>query len=55
MMKQEKNRKPEESWGPVQYEERHHWVDKFDGAVSDTTSTGSQPSNPDDRSKRSAI
>ncbi|MDE1826420.1 MAG: hypothetical protein KGH83_02380 [Thaumarchaeota archaeon] len=55
MMKQEKNRKPEEAWGPVQYEERHHWVDKFDGAVSDATSTGSQPSNPDDKPKRSAI
>ncbi|MGC1709491.1 MAG: hypothetical protein WA799_06805 [Nitrosotalea sp.] len=56
MMKQEKNRKPEqESWGPVQYEERHHWVDKFDGAPSDVTSTSNQPSNPDDKPKRSAI
>jgi hypothetical protein len=56
MMKQEKNRKPDqESWGPIQYEERHHWVDKFDGAPSDVTSTGNQPSNPDDKSKRSAI
>lgn len=40
--------------GPVQYEERHHWADKFDGASSDMTSS-SQPSNPDDRPKRSAI
>lgn len=55
MMKQEKNRKPEESWGPVQYEERHHWVDKFDGAPGNVASSDSQPSNPDDKSKRSAI
>lgn len=41
--------------GPVHYEERHHWADKFDGASSDMTSGGSQPSNPDDRPKRSAI
>jgi hypothetical protein len=41
--------------GPIQYEERHHWADKFDGAPSDATSTDSQPSNPDDKPKRSAI
>jgi len=41
--------------GPVQYEERHHWADKFDGAPGDATSTGNQPSNPDDKPKRSAI
>ena len=41
--------------GPMQYEERHHWADRFDGAPSDATSTGNQPSNPDDKPKRSAI
>lgn len=41
--------------GPMHYEERHHWADKFDGAPSDVSSTGSQPSNPDDKPKRSAI
>ena len=41
--------------GPIQYEERHHWADKFDGAPGGVTSTGNQPSNPDDKPKRSAI
>lgn len=41
--------------GPMQYEERHHWADKFDGALGDATSTDNQPSNPDDKPKRSAI
>jgi hypothetical protein len=59
MMKREKDRKPDEPWGPIQYEERQHWADKFDDAPSDTnytsnTNTSNQPS-PDDKSKRSAI
>lgn len=28
--KADKNRKPEAPWGPIQYEERKHWADKFD-------------------------
>ncbi|MDE1726495.1 MAG: hypothetical protein KGH89_04450 [Thaumarchaeota archaeon] len=40
--------------GPVHYEERHHWADKFDGTPGSAASTSS-PSNPDDKPKRSAI
>ncbi|MGI0102262.1 MAG: hypothetical protein ACREA7_06670 [Nitrosotalea sp.] len=39
MMKRDKGRKPVEAWGPVQYEERHHWADKFDDDVKTTTAT----------------
>ncbi len=41
--------------GPVQYETRQHWADKFDGGPSGAMDTGSQPSKPDDKTKRSAI
>jgi hypothetical protein len=41
--------------GPVEYETRQHWADRFDGEPSGAVSTGTQPSKPDDRTKRSAI
>lgn len=41
--------------GPIQYESRQHWADKFDGGVSSATTTGSSPTGPDDKPKRSAI
>ena len=41
--------------GPIEYEERKHWADKFDGEPSGATSSSNQPSNPDDKPKRSAI
>lgn len=39
MMKRNKDRKPPEEWGPIQYEERHHWADKFDDDVKTATAT----------------
>jgi hypothetical protein len=39
--------------GPVEYETRQHWADRFDGAQSGATST--QPRKSDDKTKRSAI
>lgn len=41
--------------GPIEYEERRHWADKFDGEPSGATSSSNQPSSPDDKPKRSAI
>ncbi|MDE1763228.1 MAG: hypothetical protein KGH88_03160 [Thaumarchaeota archaeon] len=41
--------------GPIQYETRQHWADKFDGVSSSPVSSDNQPSNQDDRPKRSAI
>ena len=41
--------------GPVEYETRQHWADRFDGQPTGTIGTGSQPSKPDDKTKRSAI
>jgi hypothetical protein len=41
--------------GPISYEERRHWADKFDGEPSGAVSSNNQPSNPDDKPKRSAI
>jgi len=41
--------------GPVEYESRQHWADRFDGQSSGAMGTGSQPSSPDDKTKRSAI
>lgn len=41
--------------GPIEYETRKHWADKFDGSPEGTTSSGTQPSSPDDKPKRSAI
>ena len=41
--------------GPVEYETRQHWADRFDGQSSGAMGTDSQPSKPDDRTKRSAI
>ncbi len=41
--------------GPLQYEERKHWADKFDGDTGGAVSSGSQPTSPDDKPKRSAI
>lgn len=41
--------------GPVEYETRQHWADRFDGEPSGATGSGSQPSKPDDKTKRSAI
>lgn len=36
--------------GPIEYETRKHWADKFDGEP-----TSEAPAGPDDKSKRSAI
>jgi len=41
--------------GPIEYETRRHWADKFDGEPSGAASSGSQPTSPDDKPKRSAI
>ncbi|MDE1829539.1 MAG: hypothetical protein KGI25_04375, partial [Thaumarchaeota archaeon] len=41
--------------GPVQYETRQHWADKFDGEPSGGVSSGGSPASPEDKSKRSAI
>ena len=41
--------------GPVEYEARQHWADRFDGQPSGAMGTDSQPSKPDDKTKRSAI
>jgi len=41
--------------GPVEYETRQHWADRFDGEPSGAIGTDSQPSKPDDKTKRSAI
>jgi len=41
--------------GPVEYETRQHWADRFDGQPSGAIGTESQPSKPDDKTKRSAI
>ncbi|HJU14707.1 MAG TPA: hypothetical protein VJ792_09660 [Candidatus Nitrosotalea sp.] len=41
--------------GPISYETRQHWADKFDGEPSGGVSSGGQPTSPDDRPKRSAI
>ncbi len=41
--------------GPLEYETRRHWADKFDGEPSSAASSGSQPTSPDDKPKRSAI
>ncbi|MDE1764994.1 MAG: hypothetical protein KGI27_01835 [Thaumarchaeota archaeon] len=41
--------------GPIQYETRKHWADKFDDEPSGAVSSDSQPSSPDDRPRRSAI
>lgn len=37
-MKSDRDRKPDAPWGPLQYEERQQWADKFDGAVKSNTS-----------------
>ena len=37
-LKSEKNRKPDAPWGPVQYEERQQWADKFETAAKPTPS-----------------
>ena len=41
--------------GPIAYETRQHWADKFDGASSAAASSNNQPTSPDDKTKRSAI
>lgn len=41
--------------GPISYETRQHWADKFDGSPTGAVGTSNQPSNPDDKPKRSAI
>ena len=41
--------------GPIEYETRKHWADKFDGEPSGAVSSDSQPTSPDDKPKRSAI
>ena len=40
--------------GPIVYETRQHWADKFDGEPS-PASSADEPSSPDDKPKRSAI
>ncbi|WP_166392664.1 hypothetical protein [Candidatus Nitrosotalea sp. TS] len=37
-MKSDKNRKPDAPWGPIQYEQRQQWADKFDESVKSNTS-----------------
>jgi hypothetical protein len=41
--------------GPVEYETRQHWADRFDGEPRGTTVTRSEPSKPEDKAKRSPI
>ena len=41
--------------GPVEYETRQHWADRFDGEPSGAIGSDTQPSKPEDRTKRSAI
>ncbi len=41
--------------GPIQYETRTHWADKFDGEPSAPASSEAEPSSPDDKPRRSAI
>ena len=41
--------------GPIQYETRTHWADKFDGETSGGVTSGGTPSPPEDKPKRSAI
>jgi len=41
--------------GPVEYETRQHWADRFDGQPSGAMGSDSQQSNPEDKTKRSAI
>lgn len=41
--------------GPIQYEERKHWADKFDGASGSSAASSGSPTSPDDKTKRSAI
>lgn len=41
--------------GPITYETRTHWADKFDGEPSGAASSGGSPASTDDKPKRSAI
>jgi len=41
--------------GPIEYETRQHWADKFDGEPTGATGTVRQPSKPDEKRSRSAI
>jgi hypothetical protein len=56
-MKAEMNRikTEEEPSRPLEYETRQHWADRFDGQPTGAMGTSDQPSNPDNKTKRSAI
>lgn len=41
--------------GPIEYETRQHWADRFDNQPTGAMGTSDQPSSPDNKRKKSAI